>query len=45
MGSGKDKELICATHGHELSGGGLLKGMGLQGRGGAREKNGTTVIA
>ena len=31
IGKGEAKELICMTHGHELS--------GVQGRGGQREKN------
>ena len=34
------------THGHELSGWGMLEGEGMQNGGGDRgEKNGTTVIA
>ena len=45
MGNGEAKELICMTHGHELSQGErqeMLKSGGIQGKGG--EKNGTTVI-
>ena len=45
MGNGEAKELICTTHGHELSGGNAAA------RGGTgqteikgRKKNGTTVI-
>ena len=34
MGNGAAKELICTTHGHELSRGwGMLVGVGVQGRG------------
>ena len=38
MGNGEAKELICTTHGHELSGG-LLEGMGVSGGGGQRGEN------
>ena len=34
MGNGEAKELLCMTHGHELSGGGMLEGMGVPGGGG-----------
>ena len=44
MGNGEAKELICMTHGHELSwensGGGLTGWRGIKGR-----KNGTIVMA
>ena len=33
MGNGGDKELVCTTHGHELSGG-ITGGMVVQGGGG-----------
>ena len=40
------KELICTTHGHELSGGGAdAGGLGGQGEKGQRGKMGKTVIA
>ena len=32
IGNGEAKELICMTHGHELSGG-MLEGWGVQGGG------------
>ena len=39
------KKLICTTHGHELSGAGMLEGWEVQGGGQKRgEKNGTIVI-
>ena len=47
IGNGEAKELMCTTHGHELSGG-MLEGMRVPGRGGEKgrkKKNGTTVIA
>ena len=45
MGNGEAKELICMTHGHELSLGDA-GGNGSTGQRGRRErKNGTTVIA
>ena len=34
IGNRKLKELICTTHGHELSGGGMLKGKGCREKGG-----------
>ena len=41
MGNVEAKELMCRTHGHELSGGNVGgRGEGSEGRG-----NGTTVIA
>ena len=46
IGKGEAKELICKTHGHELSRiGGLLEGTGVPGGGEQREKIGTPVIA
>ena len=40
IGNRELKELICTTHGHELSGlGGVLKGWRVQGRGRKRGKN------
>ena len=46
MGSGKAKELICMTHGHELWGGELLEEIEVLGGGGQKlGKNETTVIA
>ena len=46
MGNGEAKELICTTHGHELSGG-MLEGIevpGRRGEGGGKT-NGTTIVA
>ena len=45
VGNGEAKELMCMTHGHERSGGGLLEVMGVPGRGGKGGKIGTTIIA
>ena len=39
IGNGEAKELICTAHGHELTSGGLLEGMGEPGSGGQRGKN------
>ena len=36
IGNGEAKELICMTHGHELSWGAMLEGRGVLGRGGER---------
>ena len=45
IGNRELKELICTTHGHELSGlGGVLKGWRVQGRGRIKGKIGETVI-
>ena len=43
MGNGETKELICMTHGHELSGGNA-GGRGDAGWRGIRRGNGTTLI-
>ena len=43
--NGEAKELICVTHGHELRGGGMLVGWGVQGN--KEEKkcdNGNSII-
>ena len=46
IGNGESKELICVTHGHELSGAMLVGGWcGVERTKGEQEKNGTTVIA
>ena len=39
MGNGEAKELVCTTHGHELSGGGMLVGGGCRAEGDKVEKN------
>ena len=47
VGNGEAKELMCATHGHELRWeGGMLEGKGCRVEGiGGEKNNGTTVIA
>ena len=46
IGNGEAKELICTTHGHELSGRGWnAGGRGYRAERGKGRKKGTTVIA
>ena len=44
IGNGDNKELIHMTHGHELSRGRILEGMGATGWRVAKGENGTTVV-
>ena len=45
MGNGEAKELICTTHGNELSGGNAYGKWGAGQRGIKGTKNGATVIS